>query len=307
MISSDRLRELMSIYSELKERINAIDRKYNLEYTEPTLDMPPTLGLNKMTFIPKTEEEINGEAEVKCLPFYTAKKNVIENNFRKTILNFDNKYAKVSEAYRNANLKLIDEYVEICDGLYRRLAANNLLFSSVKEKAQKHELDEYKKRLDKATSDYETRRGYVELEEEIVRDAYKKSNEALKEEKQAKIRYYTEAIKKEELKRKESIDKYNAQIDEKEVKYQASREKAYENARQAEYDRVYKMTKLYAEIGEAGISRTKINEKMAVCKQYFSPLTREEAQALLSYDSFLRGHLQTYYNTFVDWVNSNLA
>ena len=33
------------------------------------------------------------------------------------------------------------------------------------------------------------------------------------------------------------------------------------------------------------------------------PLRRNEAQTLITVDSFLQSHLGSYYSTFVDWIN----
>ena len=64
--------------------------------------------------------------------------------------------------------------------------------------------------------------------------------------------------------------------------------------------------KLYAQLGETGLRQLVTREKYAVCQDAFFPLRREEAQAILTFDSFLRSHLGVYYDSFVAWINTTL-
>ena len=69
----------------------------------------------------------------------------------------------------------------------------------------------------------------------------------------------TEIRQKQENERL-AVTKYNAALEEREVKYQASCARAREYAREAEYDRALEASKLYSELGETGF-----NNQMSTC------------------------------------------
>ena len=57
-ISSARMKELIAKYDVIKGKVEDIDRKYSLDYREPLLNMPESLGLTKLQYVPKTEEQL---------------------------------------------------------------------------------------------------------------------------------------------------------------------------------------------------------------------------------------------------------
>lgn len=306
MITTARLQELLTIYSALKVRIIEIDEKYDLNYHEPKLNMPETLGLTKRVFTPKTNEQLQSEAETATAPWSTGAKAQIDAKYGNALKTIDQKRATLAESLRKSVASALKNYNAKSDALYLKLADNGLLFSTVKDTMLHRELEAYNAAVAELNLADEKENGILDDTLAKSTENYNAQIASWQNETAQKQTYYFQQLVKAQEKERVAVEKYNAQIDEKEVKYQASRERAYENARQAEYDRVYKMAKLYAQLGETGLNRLKINEKTAVSKSCFSQFTKEEAQALLSYDSFLRTHLQDSYSAFTAWVDATL-
>lgn len=305
-MTSERLNEILAIYDELKKRILAIDDKYSTDFHEPVLDLPETLGLEKLVFTPKSKQEltllvrdkIRAKYQNKVIRIYTWR-----DTYRKDIAS---RRAKLTEKQRESEKQLKADRDEAYAAMYAKIARNGLLFSTVRETKLAQITSNYESKKAELQKETDAENAIIDKEEKAYDDMYSQKITNHDAQRQSEEDYYVAVYTENQRKEQERVDKYNQQLDEKETRYQFALEKFRETARKNEYDRVYKMTKLYAEIGETGINNRKLNEKFIVSKQYFTPLTREEAQTLLSADSFLRAHLDTYYSAFVTWVNNTL-
>lgn len=304
MVSNERLSELLVIYNNLKARIMVVDDKYSLQFHEPQLDLPESLGLVKMVYTPKTDAELTGQAAVQAEAEYSSKRRQIDASYASSCRGISTKRANLVETVRKKNAAYLADYNSSCDSLLKRLIDNGLLFSTVKERAQQEELDKYNAKVDELNLSAEAQSNTYDSEQNNVNAGYEKQCADLEIEKNKKIEIYFNKLKTAQEKEKREVFRYNAQVDEKEAKYKASREKALEAARKTEYDRIYKMSKIYAEFGEAGVAARVRYEKLMLTEQTFLPLNKEECNAIMSYDGFLRSHLGNYYDSLVDWVNS---
>lgn len=306
MLSQQRVNELLEIYENLKKRILLVDEKYSLDYHDPVIDLPESLGLEKMVFQDKTQEEIAAIVEKKYAPIYHTKNNAIIAWYDSHIRAVSLKRDKLAEKQRLGEKKLKDDFDKAYADMYAKIARNGLLFSTVREKKMAETKANYDNRLAEYQKDIQGEVDLLNKEEIMYNKLFQQRNVNLTAYQISLEKLYTAQVTEELRKEKERVEKYNQQVDEKEARYKVTLERLKETARKNEYDRLYKMTKLYAEIGETGIKSRRIAEKTEVCKQYFLPLTKEEGQFMLSLDSFLRNHLDTYYNTFVTWVNNTL-
>lgn len=305
-ISSERLVELNELYAALKVRVLAVDLTYSLDYVEPQLDMPDSLNLQKLTFTAKTPAELTALATQEVQAAYVAKQRSLDSSYATKLKNYATRIAELKEKYDQKLVAASDKYEQDVANFKRKLINNGLMFSTT-----------YVDGLANASKDYNAQNSALIEEsgryEHIIRteqretdSAYQQSCNSLENEKQAKIKQVYQKLFEADEKLRISIEKYNNTLEEKEQKYQASREKAYQSARNAEYTRVYNAAKIYAQMGEIGYRNVILKEKYAICQDVFYPLRREEAQAILAFDSFLRVQLDIYYSTFVDWVNTVL-
>lgn len=305
-ITQERLTQLLEIYAKMKADIILIDEKYSLTYKEPEIDIPDSLNLEKMPYNPKSEEELRSLAEAYCAPTIISKQRSLDSSYMtksKALVR------KRSEALRTATDKYVkseQEYNQELEKLRVKLTNHGLLYSTTATKSRKRALSDYGKRDMYIREDYNKDLQEIDVEEQDLESVY--SDACLKLEEEGKVleeRRY-QALCEIELKNKTSIDKYNNSIEEKEQRFQMSRAKFIESMRRSERDRVLDMTKLYLQLGEVSYRDRMLREKYAKAQDYFWPLRRNEAHALLGYDSFLVVHLESYYSAFVDWVNTYL-
>lgn len=305
-ITTERAQELLAKYEELKVTILEIDRKYSLNYQEPKLELPPTLDLQPLQYVAKTEQQLMELAQAYVNPAHQTKLRIFEQGYLRSKQTLDAKKLNLSESLRKKLVDLLDKYNVNVANLRRKLINNGLIFSSVVTTKNQQALDDYNNQVAETNTHFDNLQTQVDEQLADLEERHTAGAEALQTELQANVaKRYRELCDKEQ-KEEERIVKYNQSLDEKETKYQASCQKALEYARQAEYDRALKASQLYAELGESGVESQKISEKYHYCKQYFANWRREEAVLVMESDSFLSAHLGNYYTSLVDWANTYL-
>ena len=298
--------ELIDLYAKLKVRVLKIDEKYSIDYVEPELDMPDSLNLQKLEFTPKTESELYAIAEQTVAATILAKQASIDKSYAAKLNTIASKLAQNSNNATTQLDKLVAQYEENCENIKKKAMSNGLVFSTVTDKYLSLELQSHSKRVLSKTEEFNRKSEEIVQQQADAETAYNQSCAALEEEKKARIEAAYQKLVDAQEKERISIEKYNNSLEEKEQKYQAARAKAYESARNAAHARAYNNSKLYAELGETGYRQLIMREKYAVCQDAFYPLRREEAQSILTFDSFLRSHLGIYYDSFVTWINTTL-
>lgn len=305
-LTNERLLELAEIYADLKIRIMKIDEIYSLDYVVPSLDMPDSLNLVKLEYTPKTEEELTTLATRQIEAAIIAKRATLDKNYNEKLSSLETQKTKALQSLTQKTKAAQTEYEEELENIRIRLINNGLIYSTIRDKYNAQAREKCKAtqaRLDEAYQDA------IELANQQQKDAqrtYQDNCNSLAEEKSARITAAYQKLVADEEKLARNIEKYNNGLEEKEQKYQALRERTYENARRAAYDRVYKNSKLYMQMGEVGYRRLVEREKYYAAQDAFFPLRREEANAILAMDSFLMFHLGEYYDAFVDWANTTL-
>lgn len=305
-VSYERLLELQALYEQLKIRVLQIDDKYSLDYVEPELDMPDSLNLQKLEYTPKTEEELTALAEQAVAATIISKQNSAERTYLAKLKSLSLKQDKLNVKTQQTISDRADEYAKKREEIHQKLVNNGLYFSTVGNKYYNLANQEYIQDVNKLTAEGEAERDFINREITDAEALYNETLASLEEEKQARIADKLQKLIEAEEKLRISIEKYNNSLEEKEQKYQASRAKAYENARKNAYNRAYNNAKLYLEMGETGYRQLIQKEKYAVCQDAFYALRREEANTILQFDSFLLSHLGIYYDTFVEWINLTL-
>ncbi len=302
-ITQERMLELIAIYDALKVKVEAVDRKYSLDYHEPLIDMPESLNLTKLEFIPKTEQELTELANRQVEATYISKQRQLDTSKNNSMQSINKKYADLAEELRVKSQTLLNNYNAACDKLKIKLINNGLMYSTVNSKANAQARDDYDKSVRELNAQYDVKREQIDDEKKYIETSYTQNCLSLADEQKAAALKVYDSLVESQYKEEQSVDKYNTGLDEKEAKYQAARAKAIEYAWEAEYDRAFNAAKLYQQMGANGFQEMKLTEKLNLCKQAFMPLKRNEAQTLLTVDSFLKTHLLDYYSAFVDWIN----
>lgn len=306
-ISSARLAQLRAEFEPVKKQIDEIDRKYSLEYSEPLMDMPESLDLERLSFVPKTESELRALAEEKVQASYLEKVRRLNEKMSSDEINIERKLQSVEQSARKEQARLLANYNLTVEKLQQRLIDQGMIFSSVLTTCVEKYRKQYDEDVSNSNQTADAEREAVENQLDALRQKYDVSIQAVEQERAARAQAAYGSLLAAQQNEQRQIDKYNTQLDEKEKKYLLTRAKALEQARQAEYNRAYAARKLYQQMGAVGYENAKLWEKYNVLTKHFSNFTkREEALILVQIDNFVRSHLQDYYSTLVDWINRNV-
>lgn len=306
-VSADRLEQLRQEFIPVKNKIDQIDRKYSLDFKEPIMDMPERLDLPKLQYVEKTETELKTEADDKVKAGYIASLRSLESRYATKLASIEKRRQEAAEKARSDQAKYLADFTRETNALQQKLIDNGMLFSSVIDRMKLRLQTEYEQKVTESNTNVEQKNTILDDERGRLDESYANEKSELEKERAAKsVNEYNILVKNEQNKQI-SIEKYNAQLDEKEKKYLMARAKALENARQAEYNRSFAAKKLYQQMGATGYEQSKLWEKYEVFVSHFANFTkREEAMALIRYDSYVMSHLQQYFNTLIDWVNRNV-
>ncbi len=305
-ITPERAQELLEQYQQLKKTILDIDKKYSLNYQEPQLDLPPTLGLQPMEFVPKTEEELRALATTDVTPTHQNKVRTFEQSYLRQRQSLEGKMFRLSESSRKKLAELLTDYNVDIKKLRRRMVNNGLIYSSVVTQQNDNALQEYNDKVTHTTNHYDNLLQQANTDLIALENRYEQGIVSLQAELASRIDEQYKDLLYRQTKDAERIEKYNKSLAEKETKYQASCQKALEYARQAEWERALKAAELHAQLGESGVEAQKITEKYHYCQQFFSYWRRDEALLVVTNDGFLIAHLGNYYNSLIDWINTVL-
>lgn len=305
-ITVEHLIELQKLYDQLKERILLIEKKYSLDVQEPTLDLPERLNLEKLTYEPKTEQVLLALAEQKVGATILSKQASLNKNYSDKLKSISTKKDQLQLKYSTLFNNMATGFSDQLDDIKRKVINHGLIFSTVADKYRNQAQSAYKASMAAQTQQYNSELAIINNEQTATSEAYNQSLTALEQERQSRIDYaYTQLVEAEQ-KQQESIEKYNNSLEEKEQKYQASRAKAYEAARKTEENRVYKLVEMYAKIGATAYVQMVEKEKYSTTQDVMYPLSRDDAKLMLTFDSFLKTHLGSYYSTLVSWINTTL-
>lgn len=306
-VSATRLAELRAEFEKVKLKIDDIDRKYSLDYVEPQLNMPESLNLPPLSYEPKTEEQLTALAEEQTLASHLSALARLQSANAADMLRIDRQLSDSDEKTRIKIADLLKKLNDEIEDVQRRITNAGMLFSTVAERIKFKLRRQYEQDVNECNTQADNTRQSLETERTALNDKYNQSVLSLEQQRQARINGLITELTEKERDELEKVQKYNAVLSEKETKYQMSRAKALEAARQAEYDRAYKAKKLYQQMGAAGYEESVLWEKYNVFVAHFANFTkREEALILIQGDNYVQLHLKQYYSTLVEWVNRNV-
>lgn len=306
-ISQDRYQQLLAEFAPVKTQVEAVDRKYSLDYNEPLLDMPESLNLPRLSFTPKTEQQLRNEADEQVKARYLERALALDKSYNADVNKTERALLSLEESSRKALAKLAADFNVDAEEIRNKLINAGLLYSSALSRLTEKRRAQYQVDVDNANAAAEAERSVIDKQRQGLDLNYSNSVAGLETERQASAQTAYNSLKNKDEDERIRTEKYNNSLEEKEQKYLYSRARAYEYARQAEYDRAYAARKLRSQIGAAGFEQAILTEKYGILTRYVSALgSKEEALAVVESDSFCKVHLQDYYATLIDYINRNL-
>lgn len=307
MITTERSEELLVLYEEMKKDVGQIEKQYSLSYQKIEMDFPESLGIPKREYVAPTEEELVAAAEAEVSSKFLEKQRNLEKSYASGIANSQKSLELLSEKHRRKLVALAEDYQLELKNLLHKLTNNGLYRSSVRAEAEEGAEKVHENAVSEQTLQYEAEEAAITNKMSATQRNFEESLQSLQLQRLAAIDAELHYLKEKEANKQKEVEKYNASVDEKEAKYQASCERYRQYAQQAENERALAAAKLYAELGSSGVELQKKSQMLNYCKTAMWSLTKEEAQFILSLDSFLINNLGDYYTSLTDWVNSSLS
>lgn len=307
-ITAERKTELIAEYAELKQCVTTIDDKYTLNYVLPQVDLPPSLGLEHIPFDEKTEAELRAIAAENVQPTYLSQKDKLIASYTSGLNSNTEAQAALAEKDRKVKAQLLYDYTVGWKKQYARLVNANLMFSSAVSTSQQKLLDKYNAAVVEQNTDFAAEKSLLDDKKTNLQAKHQADLAALEQRRLALVEEEYNSLAAKQDKARLANQKYNAGLDEREVRYQASCKKFIEQAKQEEYTRKLTASRLLAELGTTGVEQQRCTEKYYVCCDFaLTHWSKEEAKYVLSLDSFLSNQLGTYYTQLVDYIDTQLV
>lgn len=290
-------------FEQLKQQLNAVDAKYSTVPQKVVLDLPPTLALQPKEYTPPTEQEMQQEAQLKTLADYLSKKYNIELKADNQQIDISRDIDKTTEITNRNMAKLEATRDKKAEDSMDNAIANGIGRSSIAEVGVKKIIMGYD---DEISAERESGNMALQQLQEDLTKLSKDTAEALAnldEERDAKTRVHLTSILDSVNRQLDSVLQYNNNINEREVKYQASIAEKQARHEDRELERAASMAKLKATIGVSGVEELIINDKLSTVKDLLSQLPRSEAVALVKKDGYLEAVLGKYYSYILDYAN----
>lgn len=269
--------------------------------------MPESLNLPRLDYVPKTDEELMRLADEQTLANYVSNVSRLSNSNASNMLRLDKQLLDIEERTRVKIAALVKALSQDVQNVNTKIANAGMLFSTVADRAKAKLQRECDANVEECSISAENQRQALQTEREQIEANYNEALTALDTQRQAQMQAAYNKLLASDRAEQTRVEKYNTALAEKETKYLASRAKAYEAARQAEYSRSFTAKKLYQQMGATGYEESMLWEKYNVFVNHFATFTkREEAFALINGDSYVSAHLKQYFSTLVDWVYRNV-
>jgi len=289
---------------QFQDKLHQIDQKYDRHAHEVEIDLPESLGLTKMDYQAPTEQQLQQRAEQAVSPKYDEKILKATTDSENERQKIESKVAEEEIDYgwktQEERRKFDEKVKKLLDGFVRRGVGQSSLAKQAEAAAEAEHLGAethlQRQHLAKTSAFSEALDRLEEETEQVLAN--------LDDQKDAAVAEKMAALLKEVRRAQNDVLKYNNSVDEHEANFTVRKERARVAAQNSESSRALRAATLYATIGIDGINDMKLDEKVAVCRAYFSQFPRQTAVALFNADESLEYHLGKYYSYVKSYVES---
>ncbi|MCM1043166.1 MAG: hypothetical protein NC350_03025 [Corallococcus sp.] len=291
-------------YEQLKQQMNDVDAMYSRTVMPVTLDLPETLGLEKLVYNAPSDAELLQRAQEKYRAYYDGKVNVLEQSYADKANAADSELCKAESKYNAACAQIYAEYAEKikkaqCDCLKKGVFGSSMLAGKIDSLTE-----ERSSKLAAKLAEYQAKKQENEQTKQLLlqNKEVNLANIHAQFEAQANEEYLS--LKDSCQKDADTVTRYNNTVDEKETEYQSTRKRSMFNAEISEQRRALQAAQTIGELGLTGVENMKSEEKVDLAKRYFATLPRSEALALFNADSTLSYHFGNYYQYMQEYIQS---
>ncbi|MDD3831561.1 MAG: hypothetical protein PHW00_02765 [Clostridia bacterium] len=294
--------DVKGVYSELVKKLDNVEHKYSTDYIEPEIEYDQTLGLEKIEYEMPTREEAHIRAEQILEPNYNKDKAKVESNLNKAQVQADTRISQIRQETQQKIDTLNDNFKNQLEDIKRNAIDRGVARSSIINSERDNAHQEVESVADTLHSQAE---GEIVQLEKGIQEARQQAQQALDTLKQSYdsevVNQITEILQ-QAIKDKVNAIKYNNTVNERETKYQISRQNAISKANADELDRQNTIYDLISQYGVDTVNRRKYEEKYQIVKQYLDTLSKYDALKLCQSTSAIKQHLGPSYNALIEYL-----
>lgn len=289
-------------YEDLDKALSIIDKQYTVHYVSPGLDLPESLGTEKLTYQMPSESEIMSQAQSSLASKYYTQAANIKSGAEK---NSNSISDKIDQAELNALFKvrsLADKLVEDKEQVKNTALKRGLARSSIAENAVKETENVFERQEDEILSQKDANVGLMKRQLKDLQAVANQALIALEGSRTLETAAVAQKLLSDAIKKQEEVLKYNNSLNSNQAKYEASRATKIIDAQNAEYRRAAEVQKLLAEVGQEGLKQIVQKEKYIAVINYMDTLTKGEAREMLAARGDLPAELGGYYPLVEEYV-----
>lgn len=300
--SSTSAEAFSDIYKQLADSLEAIDKKYSVEYNPVDLQLPESLNTEKLNYLLPTSSELDSLARESLSAKYN---NTLSD------LNLSKEKNSRSVAQQAEEVAFLAKQKQDEIEKVRKQKAKLALQNAVKKGTARSSIALGEQ--ESIDSDYlslqqdldqTTNFSLSQLDGKLdnLQKLYSMAVNELNKTQDADVKAKVNALLEKALETQREIAQYNNKLSENEQKYQASKAEKEFDAQNAELKRVTDIMRLNKDFGTGYVADQVALEKLSAVKNMVDSMEKQQALDLLNSSGMLQFHLGDYFGYLKEYI-----
>lgn len=291
-------------YKELLKTLEETDKKYSTQYQMPKVDLPQSLGGEKVTYIIPTQEELENQAKQQLDGKYLSSKSSFEQKRQKGEDSIANSVTKAQYEAMVKRLQAEKAFPQEQEAAHNKALEQGLARSSISQGMQEDVNKQYAEKIEEIDTAEQANKELLSQQLAQLKTQTESALKALSDVYDAEVIEKVGKLLDAAYKQKQDALEYNNSLDAAESKYQITRQNALTAAEKEERQRLAGVLKLYEQLGASGVKQQAQLEKFMQAKAFFDTLSASDAKEMLNASGALQYYLGDYYSALTDYVNA---
>lgn len=268
------------------------------------MDLPLSLGGEKITYIMPAQEELESQARQGLQSGYISSRSSAEQRLQRGADSIANSVTKAQYEAMLKRLKAEQAFPQEKEAAQNKALEQGLARSSIASGLQ-----------EKARQEYDGAIEGIDRAEGVDKTLFAQQLQQLREQTESALKaisniydaQVTEKVAKllsDAYKQKQDALEYNNSLEAAENRYQVTRQNALTAAEKEERQRLADVLKMYEQLGKSGVQQKAQLEKFLHAKVFFDTLSAQDAKELLNASASLQYYLGDYYAALCDYVKN---
>ncbi len=288
----------------LIKKLQSMEEKYReaTKLPEPDYDsIPESLGLQKKTFLPKTDEELRETAESALSGAYNAKVDAANLKAREKTESLEEKLRDKAAKFEGDAEALGDKFAAAEEALKNGSIDRGLADSSIRTAGESELQREFGNAMSVLKSEHEAAAERIRQEIELAETGRQNALKEYRLSYAADVEKKISALKSELQKELQAVNSYNAEIAKKEAAYRIERQQTEDEMRAAYEKRQLAQDRqdaiFEAKYGYSGKKAAEMQERYDEAEAFYGSLPNDLARELMEKsENTLKPLLGLYYS-----------